>query len=108
MSQTHLAGGALFTAAGLGAASAAGWMRAPGWALAIGIAWGALAGELPDIDHRRARVSRGGVAFGVFGVAGALLGVPVRIVGMFIRGLRVKHRGPTHSLTCLALWAAIA
>ena len=105
MSQTHLAGGALFTAAGLGAASAAGWMHAPGWALAIGIAWGALAGELPDIDHRRARVSRAGVSFGV---AGALLGIPVRIVGMFIRGLRVKHRGPTHSLTCLALWAAIA
>ena len=105
MSQTHLAGGALFTAAGLGAASATGWMHAPAWALAIGIAWGALAGELPDIDHRRARVSRAGVSFGV---AGALLGVPVRIVGMFIRGLRVKHRGPTHSLTCLALWAAIA
>ena len=105
MSQTHLAGGALFTAAGLGAASAAGWMHAPAWALAIGIAWGALAGELPDIDHRRARVSRAGVSFGV---AGAVLGVPVRIVGMFIRGLRVKHRGPTHSLTCLALWAAIA
>ena len=98
MSQTHLAGGALFTAAGLGAASAAGWMHAPAWALAIGIAWGALVGELPDIDHRRARVSRAGVSFGV---AGALLGVPVRIVGMFIRGLRVKHRGPTHSLTCL-------
>ena len=105
MSQTHLAGGALFTAAGLGAASAAGWMHAPGWALAIGIAWGALAGELPDIDHRRARVSRSGVAFGV---AGRLLGVPVRIVGRVIRGLRVSHRGPTHSLTCLALWAAIA
>jgi len=105
MSQTHLAGGALFTAAGLGVASAAGWMHAPGWGLAIGIAWGALAGELPDIDHRRARVSGAGVSFGV---AGALLGGPVRIVGMFIRGLRVKHRGPTHSLTCLALWAAIA
>ena len=105
MSQTHLAGGALFTAAGLGAASAAGRMQPPAWAVAIGIAWGALAGELPDIDHRRARVSRAGVSFGV---AGALLGVPVRIVGMFIRGLRVKHRGPTHSLTCLALWAAIA
>lgn len=105
MSQTHLAGGALFTAAGLGAASAAGWMHAPVWALAIGIAWGALAGELPDIDHRRARVSRAGASMGV---AGALLGVPVRIVGVFIRGLRVKHRGPTHSLTCLALWAAIA
>lgn len=55
MSQTHLAGGALFTAAGLAAASAAGWMHTPAWALAIGIAWGALAGELPDIDHRRAR-----------------------------------------------------
>ena len=73
MSQTHLAGGALFTAAGLGAASAAGWMHAPVWALALGIAWGALAGELPDIDHRRARVSRAGAAFGV---AGALLGDP--------------------------------
>ena len=54
---------------------------------------------------RRARVSRSGVAFGV---AGRLLGVPVRIVGRAIRGLRVSHRGPTHSLTCLALWAAIA
>jgi membrane-bound metal-dependent hydrolase YbcI (DUF457 family) len=105
MSQTHLAGGALFTAAGLGAASAAGWMHPPGWALALGIAWGALAGELPDIDHRRARVSRTGMAFGV---AGRLLGAPVRIVGAFIRALQVKHRGPTHSLTCLALWAAIA
>jgi membrane-bound metal-dependent hydrolase YbcI (DUF457 family) len=105
MSQTHLAGGALFTAAGLGAASAAGWMHAPAWALALGIAWGALAGELPDIDHRRARVSRAGVAFGV---AGRLLGIPVRIVGVFIRGLRVRHRGPTHSLTFLAVWAAIA
>ena len=80
-------------------------MHAPAWALAIGVAWGALAGELPDIDHRRAGVSRTGVSLGV---VGALLGVPVRIVGMFIRGLRVKHRGPTHSLTCLALWAAIA
>ena len=105
MSQTHLAGGTLFTAAGLGAASAAGWMHAPAWALAIGIAWAAIAGELPDIDHRKARVSRTGVAFGV---ADRLLGVPARIVGVFIRGLRVTHRGPTHSLTFLALWAAIA
>ncbi len=105
MSQTHLAGGALFTAAGLAAASAAGWMHAPAWALALGIAWGALAGELPDIDHRRARVSRARPAFGI---AGPLLGIPVRIVGVFIRGLQVKHRGPTHSLTFLALWAAIA
>ena len=105
MSQTHLAGGALFTAAGLGAASAAGWMHAPAWAPALGIAWGALAGELPDIDHRRARVSR---ARSAFGVAGSLLGIPVRIVGVFIRGLQVKHRGSTHSLTFLALWAAIA
>ena len=56
--QTHLAGGALFTAAGLGAAIAAGWMHAPAWALAIGIAWGAIAGDLPDIDHPKARVSR--------------------------------------------------
>jgi membrane-bound metal-dependent hydrolase YbcI (DUF457 family) len=32
----------------------------------------------------------------------------VRIVGRVIRGLRVSHRGPTHSLTCLALWAVIA
>ena len=92
MSQTHVAGGALFTAVGLGAASAAGWMHAPAWALAIGIARGALAGELPDIDHRQARVSRPGVAFGV---AGRLLGTPVRIVGRVIRGLRMSHRGPT-------------
>ena len=92
MSQTHVAGGALFTAVGLGAASAAGWMHAPAWALAIGIAWGALAGELPDIDHRQARVSRPGVAFGV---AGRLLETPVRIVGRVIRGLRMSHRGPT-------------
>ena len=105
MSQTHLAGGALFTAAGLGAAGAVGWMHAPAWALAFGIAWGALAGELPDIDHRRARVSR---ARSTFGIAGPLLGIPVRIVGAFIRGLQVKHRGPTHSLTFLALWAPIA
>ena len=104
-SQTHVAGGALFTTAGLGAANAAGWVHAPAWALAIGIAWGAIAGDLPDIDHRKARVSRTGVAFGV---AGRLLGVPARIVGVFIRGLRVTHRGPTHSLTFLALWAAIA
>jgi len=61
--------------------------------------------RLPDIDHRQARVSRTGVAFGV---AGGLLGVPVRIVGRVIRGLRVSRRGPTHSLIFLALWAAIA
>ena len=89
----------------MAAASAAGWMHAPAWALALGIAWGALAGELPDIDHRRARVSR---ARSAFGIAGPLLGIPVRIVGAFIRGLRVTHRGPTHSLTLLVLWAAIA
>ena len=59
-SQTHVAGGALFTAAGLGAANAAGWMHTPVWALAVGIAWGAIAGELPDIDHPKARVSRTG------------------------------------------------
>jgi hypothetical protein len=29
-------------------------MHAPAWALAIGIAWGALAAKLPDIDHRQA------------------------------------------------------
>jgi membrane-bound metal-dependent hydrolase YbcI (DUF457 family) len=104
-SQTHVAGGALFTAAGLGAADAAGWMHTPVWALAVGIAWGAIAGELPDIDHPKARVSRTGVAFGV---AGRVLGVPARIVGVFVRGLRVTHRGPTHSLTFLALWGAIA
>src|SRR5450755_4581320 len=66
-------------------------MHAPAWALAIGIAWGALAGELPDIDHRQARVSRPGVAFGV---AGRLLATPVRIVGRVIRGLRMSHRSP--------------
>ena len=99
-SQTYVAGGALFTAAGLGAANAAGWMHTPVWALAVGIAWGAIAGELPDIDHPKARVSRTGVAFGV---AGGVLGVPARIVGVFVRGLRVTHRGPTHSLTFLAL-----
>src|SRR5450755_3381339 len=104
-SQTHVAGGALFTAAGLGAANAAGWMHTPVSALAVGIAWGAIAGELPDIDHPKARVSRTGVAFGV---AGSVLGLPARIVGVFVRGLRVTHRGPTHSLTFLALWAAIA
>jgi len=75
MSQTHVAGGALFTAVGLGAASAAGWMHAPAWALAIRIAWGALAGELPDIDHRQARVSRPGVAFGVAGCWGRPCGL---------------------------------
>jgi len=80
-------------------------MHAPVWALAVGIAWGAIAGELPDIDHPKARVSRTGVAFGV---VGRVLGLPARIVGVFIRGLRVTHRGPTHSLTFLALWAAIA
>ena len=104
-SQTHVAGGALFTAAGLGAANAAGWMHTPVWALAVGIGWGAIAGELADIDHPKARVSRTGVAFGV---AGRVLGLPARIVGVFVRGLRVTHRGPTHSLTFLALWAAIA
>jgi membrane-bound metal-dependent hydrolase YbcI (DUF457 family) len=103
--QTHVAGGALFTAAGLGAAIAAGWMHAPAWALAIGIAWGAIAGDLPDIDHPKARVSRSGVAFSL---AGRLLGLPTRIVGLFIRGLRVTHRGPTHSLAFMALWATIA
>ena len=103
--QTHVAGGALFTAAGLQAAIAAGWMHAPAWALAIGIAWGAIAGDLPDIDHPKARVSRSGVAFGL---AGRLLGLPTRIVGLFIRGLRVTHRGPTHSLALMALWTTIA
>ena len=93
MSQRHVAGGALFTAVGLGAASAAGWMHAPAWALAIGIAWGALAGELPDIDHRQARVSR---PRGWHSVSPArLLATPVRIVGRVIRGLRMSHRGPT-------------
>ena len=76
--QTHVAGGALFTAAGLGAATAAGWMHAPAWALVIGIAWGAIAGDLPDIDHPKARVSRSGVAFGL---AGRLLGASRPIVG---------------------------
>jgi len=80
-------------------------MHASVWALAVGIAWGAIAGDLPDLDHRTARASRTGVGFG--GV-GWLLGVPVRVVGVFIRGLRVRHRGPTHSLTFLVLWAAIA
>jgi hypothetical protein len=59
-SQTHVAGGALFTAAGLGAANAAGWMHTPVWALAVGIAWGAIAAELPRVDHPKARVSRTG------------------------------------------------
>ena len=43
-----------------------------------------------------------------FGVAGRVLGLPARIVGVSVRGLRVTHRGPTHSLTFLALWAASA
>lgn len=103
-SQTHLAGGALFTAVGLGAANAAGWTHAPAWALAIGIAWGAIAGDLPDVDHPQARVSRSQFGSGL----ARLLGLPVRIVGVFIRGLRVTHRGPTHSLAFMALWAAIA
>jgi len=53
MSQTHLAGGALFTAAGLGAATAAGWMHPPAWALALGVAWGALAARVSQFIGRR-------------------------------------------------------
>lgn len=80
-------------------------MHAPAWALAVGIGWGAIAGELPDIDHRNARISHGGVAFGL---AGMLLGLPARIVGVLIPSLRVTHRGPTHSLAFMAIWATIA
>ena len=105
MSRTHVAGGALFTAAGFAGADAAGFMHVPAWALAAAVGWGAIAGDLPDIDHPRARVSRRGVAFGV---AGGVLGLPVRVIGVFVRGVRVRHRGPTHSLAFMALWAAIA
>jgi len=80
-------------------------MHTPAWALAVATSWGAIAGELADIDHPNARVSRTAVAFGA---AGRLLGLPARIVGVFVRGLQIAHRGPTHSLTFLALWAAIA
>ena len=103
-SQTHVAGGALFTTAGLGAANAAGWMHTPAWALAIGIAWEPSREIFPTSTIAR-RVFPGP---GWRCVAGRLLGVPARIVGVLIRGLRVTHRGPTHSLTFLALWAAIA
>ena len=105
--QTHVAGGALFTAAGLGAAIAAGWMHAPAWALAIGIAWGAIAGDLPR--HRPpqgARVPKRG---------GVRSRRPVTRPSHPHRRLvhprparRATAVRPAHSLALMALWTTIA
>lgn len=107
MSQTHVAGGVLFAAAGIGAAEALGVAHVAPAAAAACIVWGGIAGDLPDIDHPDARISTGGVAFGPIGV---IFGLPARVAGHFLRapGVGVHHRGPTHSLVFLAGWSLLA
>lgn len=80
--------------------------------LAAGVAVGTLAGVLPDIDHPRSLVTRGllplsGRGEGVAVFAGQLLSIPPRLVGLFARSV-FEHRGGTHSLVFLTVWAVLA
>lgn len=85
--------------------------------LLIAVAVGSIAGMLPDIDHPGALLSGGKIfpnarsipkpirplmmAFGFF------LSMPPRFLGYFVRGV-FGHRGGTHSLVFLLLWALLA
>lgn len=80
--------------------------------LAAGVAIGTLAGVLPDIDHPNSLITRGvlplrGRGEGIAMALGQLLSIPPRLVGVFARSV-FEHRGATHSLAFLAMWAVLA
>lgn len=109
---THYALGALTTAAFAPPAARLLGLDLSPVELAAGVGIGTLAGVLPDIDHPRSLISRGllplrGRGEGVAMALGQLLSIPPRLVGVFARSV-FEHRGATHSLVFLVVWAVLA
>lgn len=109
---THYALGALTTAAIAPPAARLLGLDLSAIELAAGVAIGTLAGVLPDIDHPRSLITRGllplrGRGEGIAMALGQLLSIPPRLVGVFARSV-FAHRGATHSLVFLIIWAVLA
>jgi membrane-bound metal-dependent hydrolase YbcI (DUF457 family) len=113
MGKTHVGFGLLFTAAGLPVVcnGLLGMDFSTGEMVA-GVAIGAIAGVLPDIDHPDSLITKGIIPgtrrLGFIAkVVGWLLAIPARAVGMFARQIGA-HRGPTHSLVFAVGWTVLA
>lgn len=109
---THYALGALTTAAVAPPVGRLLGMDLSPVELAGGVAIGTLAGVLPDIDHPRSLITRGllplrGRGEGIAMALGQLLSIPPRLIGLLARSV-FEHRGATHSLVFLVVWAVIA
>jgi membrane-bound metal-dependent hydrolase YbcI (DUF457 family) len=109
---THYALGALTTAAVAPTAGRLLGLDLSPTELAAGVAIGTIAGVLPDIDHPQSLITRGllplrGRGQGLALLIGQLLSIPPRLIGVFARSV-FEHRGATHSLFFLVLWAAAA
>jgi membrane-bound metal-dependent hydrolase YbcI (DUF457 family) len=113
MGATHHAAGALFAAAGTGAVGHAVGLDFSAPEIAAATVIGLVAGVLPDIDHHSSNITKGRIPmFRYLGrhlgpIVAQLFSIPPRIVGVGVRATG-NHRGPTHSMTFLALWAIIA
>ena len=82
----------------------------PVWGLPVGLAVGAVAGLLPDIDEPNAMLARGSWVPRSMGplarFIGAIVSLPFKIAGIFIKGA-LGHRGGTHSLAMSILFTTL-
>lgn len=82
----------------------------PTWGIPLGLAVGAVAGLLPDIDEPNAMLARGSWVPRSLGplarFIGAVVSLPFKIAGIFIKGA-LGHRGGTHSLAMSVMFTLI-
>lgn len=112
MGKTHMPFGTVFALGGLAALDHFQLFDASPGEYAIAGAIGAVAGILPDIDHPESLLSHGVIPSGkllgrVGRWLGFLLSLPPRLIGIAVKAT-MSHRGGTHSLTFLVLWAVAA
>lgn len=82
----------------------------PVWGIPIGLAVGAVAGLLPDIDEPNAMLARGSwVPYRLGPLArflGVIVSLPFKIAGYFLKGV-LGHRGGTHSLAMSVMFTLL-
>lgn len=112
MGKTHVAAGALLTAAAAPPTLAAFGIDLSPEEVLISTGIGAIAGILPDIDHPQSGITKGDIPgarlFGAVGVAVTwALSLPPRIIGVGARAT-MNHRGGTHSAVFMVGWSVLA
>ena len=112
MGKSHVASGALLTAAAEPVINEILHLGLTPAEMAIGVGIGAIAGVLPDIDHPDSFITHGIIPgerlFGSLGkMLGYLLCIPPRIVGVGARAT-MNHRGGTHSALFMVAWTLLA